>query len=461
MRAKLTEGPVLPALVKMAGPMSLGIVAMIAFNLADTWFIARLGAEPLAAISFTFPVVFSFASLAMGLGQGTTSVISRALGEGDSHRVRLLCTHALVLALLVVSLGMALGYATMEPLFKLLGANEQIRPQVLEYMRIWYGGLFFTLVPMVGNSAIRASGDMKFPAGVMVVAALGNVALDPLLIFGLAGFPALGLAGAAWATVISRGFTLLASLGVLHFKYGLIVWQWPTWAALVQSWKPLLKVGLPAAGSNLLHPLSVGVVTALVAREGAEAVAGYGIAGRIEAVALVPMMALGAALAPFAGQNWGAQKFDRVARGVYGGFTLALGWGLTWALVGLGWGEDLVGLFHQAPGVQSVGGLYLALVPFGMGLFGVRALTGSFFNALGHPLPPTVLVMVQFLGLQMPLAFLLYFLLGLKGLFLSTLLAYLGAGLLAALWARRRLSQALAEQARSGQAETSPPSGAV
>ncbi|MDT8448118.1 MAG: MATE family efflux transporter [bacterium] len=445
MQARLTTGPVLPSLLKMAAPMSLGIVAMIAFNLADTWFIAQLGPVPLAAVSFTFPVVFSFASLAMGLGQGTTSVISRAIGESDPEKVRRLTTDALLLALMVVGASMLLGYATLGPLFRLLGANEKIRPLVLQYMHIWYGGLFFTIVPMVGNSAIRASGDMKYPALIMTLAALGNVVLDPILIFGLFGFPPLGLAGAAWATLISRAATLVASVSLLHFKYGMLDWSRPNLDRLWTSWKPILKVGLPAAGSNLLQPLSIGVITALVAHEGVGAVAGYGIAGRIEALALVPLMGLGAALGPFAGQNWGANQRGRVAQGVYLGFGIALVWGLVWGLVGFSAGPWLVRLFQSDPAVVSVGAQYLALVPFGMGFFGVRALTASYFNALGRPLAPTLLVGIQFLVLQLPLAFLLQSSFGLIGLFGSTLIAYVGTGTLAALWTRRSLNLALSQ----------------
>nr|WP_281291157.1 polysaccharide biosynthesis C-terminal domain-containing protein [Hyella patelloides] len=106
----------------------------------------------------------------------------------------------------------------MDPLFTALGAGSEVLPFVRQYMQVWYIGMVFLVIPMVGNSAIRAAGNTLTPSSIMTFAAGFNILLDPLLIFGLWGFPELGLTGAAWATVISRAMTLVASLLVLKFK---------------------------------------------------------------------------------------------------------------------------------------------------------------------------------------------------------------------------------------------------
>ncbi|RMF83839.1 MAG: MATE family efflux transporter, partial [Nitrospirae bacterium] len=211
-RARLVEGAVGRTLAGLALPMVVGLFAVIAFNVADAYFIARLGTAPLAAVGFTFPVALVVGSLGIGLGTGTASALSRAIGEGDGGRVRRLATDAIVLALGVALAICLLGLATLEPLFRLLGAPDALLPRIREYMAIWYLGAPFLIVPMVGNNAIRATGDARVPSAIMVSAALLNVVLDPLLIFGLAGLPRLGLRGAAIATVAARATTLVLSL---------------------------------------------------------------------------------------------------------------------------------------------------------------------------------------------------------------------------------------------------------
>ena len=208
-RATLTEGPVARVLAGLAGPMVIGMFSVIAFNLTDTYFIARLGTRELAAISFTFPVVSVMFGIAMGLGTGTISVVSRAIGRGEQERVRRFSTDSLLLSFLTVLVAAAIGVLTIDPLFRALGAGDDVLPLIRQYMIIWYPGMVFLVMPMVANASIRASGDTKLPALIMTLGTLINMVLDPLLIFGLWGFPRWELKGAAVATVIARVLILV------------------------------------------------------------------------------------------------------------------------------------------------------------------------------------------------------------------------------------------------------------
>lgn len=308
----LTEGSLTRHLLGMSLPMVIGLFAVIAFNVADTYFIAQLGTEPLAAISLTFPVVMGFGSLTMGLGVGASSVIARAFGQGDRQQVRRLTTHALLLCLVVVAFFLAIGILTIEPLFAVLGAKPKTMPLVKEYMEIWYIGVLFLVIPMVSNGAIRAIGDARFPAMVMVVAGLVNFLLDPLLIFGMYGFPKLGIRGAAIATVISRMVTFLASMWVLQYREKLLEWKLPVWKEVWTSWRGILYVGVPSAGNQIVNPLSIGIITAILSVFGTHTLAAYGVATRIESISMIGIFAVSAGIAPIVGQNWGAQQFDRV-----------------------------------------------------------------------------------------------------------------------------------------------------
>jgi putative MATE family efflux protein len=207
-KAVLVEGPVGRMLINLTAPMILGIVSIVAFNLVDTFFVGQLGIPELAALSYTFPVVLVLGSLAIGLGTGASAVISRAIGEGNEHKVKRLTTDSLILAVLIVAAFAILGLFTIDRVFTMLGAPPNILPLIREYMRIWYIGSICVVVPMVGNSAIRAAGDTRTPGIIMMIAAVVNCIFDPLLIFGIGPFPRLEIAGAAIATVIARTTTL-------------------------------------------------------------------------------------------------------------------------------------------------------------------------------------------------------------------------------------------------------------
>ena len=261
----MLQGAVLPTLIRLAAPMAAGIVAIMFFNIVDTFWVGRLGAEALAAMSFTFPVTFVLKSVTIGLGIGITATISRVLGSGDEERVRALTTDSLLLGLLVVAAISAGGLAGMNPLFRSLGAPPALLGLIRSYMVPWFAGIGLLVVPMMGNSAIRATGDTKTPALIMILAGCINAAVDPFLIFGWGPFPALGLQGAAVASVCSWVVALAASTRILGWRLKMLRPRIPSAREVVTSWRPVLAIGVPAAGTNLLAPLTIGYVTRLVA----------------------------------------------------------------------------------------------------------------------------------------------------------------------------------------------------
>ena len=211
----MLEGPVGPTLFRLTVPMIMGLVSIMLINIIDTFYIGQLGVKELAAISFTFPVVFTVMSVAFGIGIGTSVVVSRAIGKGDRAQVRRLTTDSLYLTVIAMVLVSALGLATIEPIFTAMGATEDLLPIIRDYMVLWYFGVGLVAIPIVGNNAIRATGDSRTPSVVMMVVAIVNAILDPFLIFGIGPFPKMGVQGAALATVIAYLCALLAGLWVL------------------------------------------------------------------------------------------------------------------------------------------------------------------------------------------------------------------------------------------------------
>lgn len=431
----LTEDDEGVVIRKLAVPMAFGIVFMIALNLVDTYFVGRLGTEELAAMSFTFPVVSLVISLAMGLGIGSTSAISRAIGNDHEKDVQRLATHALYLAGLVVAFVSVIGVLTQGPVFRALGATEEVLPLLREYMTIWFLGAVFLVVPMVGLGALRAQGDTRTPMFVMMAAATTNIILDPILIFGFGPVPALGLRGAALATIAARSVTLVVSLYVL-FKRELLDLHVPTRAELFDSWKRILSVGLPAAITNILAPVATAILTGLIARSGPEAVAAYGVGSRMEGLVLIAPMAVSASLTPFVGQNWGAHREDRVARGLKIVRRFVIIWGLVaWVVLALT-GRYVGRVFTDDPAVLEILEVFFIIVPASYAANGVVSVASAAFNAVDRAVRSTLLSAARSLVFAVPLASLGLVLGGNTGIFVGITVAAILAGGAAVLWMR-------------------------
>ncbi len=437
MTQSLTEGAIADKLIKLTLPMVGGIAAIVAFNLADTYFVGQLGTSQLAAMSFTFPVVMTLGNLALGLGIGASSIISRAIGNGDRSRVQRFTTNSLTLGVVSVAILSSVGLMTIEPLFSALGANSDVLPYIKQYMQIWYFGMVFLVIPMVGNSAIRAGGDTFTPSLIMILSAGLNILLDPLLIFGQFGFPELGLVGAAWATVISRATTLVASLSILKFQKQMLSSHFPDLAETLWCWRDILYVGLPAAGSNMIIPISVGIVTSLLAVYGSVTVAGFGVASRVESFAMIVLMALSASIAPFVGQNWGAEKYGRVIKALRQSYLFCLAWGVLLAILLASASAYIVPLFNNNQEVIAIAKTYLWIVPISYGAAGMIQVTNSTFNALGKPIPGVVITIVRMLILYIPLAYLGSYLLGAQGIFMAATISNVLVGIVAYCWSRK------------------------
>ena len=435
-RPNLIRDPVAPLLIRLILPMLVGALGIVMFNVVDTFFVGRLGALELAAMSYTFPIVIVAGSIASGLGIGASAHVSRALGAGDRETARRITLHAHLLALLV-TIGLAtLGMTTIEPFFTLLGAERELLMLIREYMVVWYLGMPFVMLPMVGQNILQATGDSRTPSAVILFAVTTNMVLDPLLIFGYGPFPAMGIRGAAVATVIARGSTMVIVLGSLVFRKRMM----PARAQvdrLLESARRVLFVGVPAALTNLALPVSIAVVTRLVSRFGAPAVAGFGVATRLESFSLVFMMALSMVYTPFVGQNLGAGRLERVRSGYRVAAIMSLVWGLMVAIVFALAGRVIAGVFNDTKAVIDTTALYLRILSPSFGLMGVVTVTAAAYNGLQKPFSASGVAFMRLVGLYIPFALAGRALGGLPGLFVGLALGNMVAGIAAALLFRR------------------------
>lgn len=442
--ATLTDGPVGRHLVTMTVPVLLGITTMMGQSLIDAWFLGRVGDRALAAYAFSFPILMIVSSVAIGLGAGTSSVVARAIGANDYRRARRLTTDSLLLSFLVTAAVSFVGIVTIDPLFRLLGAPEDMIPLIRGFMTILYSGVPFVVVGMVGMASMRATGDTRLPSKLMIFGSILNVALDPVLIFGLGPIPALGLNGAAVAALLARGTIFVGALYLLRGRLNMVSFNKPVADELWKSWRDILHVGLPAAGTNAIVPIGAAIITAMVARYGPEAVAGFGVASRIESMTLVVFYAMSAIIGPFVGQNLSAGKELRILQALRLCMLFCVASGLLVAAVLAALSSFLPSLFSNSEDVISMASLYLWIAPVSYGAYGMVMVMNASFNGLGQPMPAVGISVGRIVALYMPLAMAGMVFFDAMGIFAAYTVANVISGVVAYQWAKAAVHRRIA-----------------
>ncbi|MDX2144564.1 MAG: MATE family efflux transporter [Rhodospirillaceae bacterium] len=438
---RLTEGPVSKQILKLSRYLMMGSLATMSFQVADAYFVAQLGTKELAALAFTFPMVMILHAIAIGLGSGVTSVVARAVGEGDHHAARVLTTDSLTLSLAIALFFAVAGLSFMADVFALMGAPADVLVHINAYMNIWFYGMPLMIVPLIANAVIRAYGDAKSPSLIMGGAAVLNIFLDPIFIFGAWFVPGMGLKGAAIALLISRSVTFVLSLAMLHYRVHALTYEWPSLTRSWDSWRKLMHIGLPATGTQLIQPVSSAILTTLVASYGATAVAAYGISTRIEMFSMIFIMSLSIAMAPFVGQNAGAGKVERVREALHFSYKASILYGLGVALLLLVAGRFLASEFSDEPAVITLAAFYLMTVPVSYGVLGVINTSSSALNSLAKPMPAMMIGTSKTLLVQIPCAYAGSIFFGINGVFLGMALSTFIVAAMAFVLTRRALGE--------------------
>ena len=380
------------------------------------------------------PVIWLIYGIGIGFEAGAASCVSRAVGRKDQDSARRLTTDTMVLGVLAAMSLCLAGLVSINPVFSLLGATPELMPIIRDYMSIWYWVAPLDIALWTSLASIRARGNTLLESKVITAAALLNLALDPILIFGLFGMPRLEVQGAAAATLIATGSMLLFTLAHLHFRLKVYANPIAPLKTILQSWRHMLHIGIPAMMTNAIIPVSSGIVVALVATYGVDAVAGYGIAMRIEPIFLIPFYALSAVSSPFFGQNFGSNQFDRLveARRVVTRF--CLGFGLVLGVVLIIIAKPLTGLFSTSETIQAVAIHYLWIAALSYGAYGLVMSVNASFNGMGRPLPGVVISSCRVIVVFLPLALIGKSLFDLPGLFAATTLSNLLMGAVGFTW---------------------------
>ncbi|MEX2367829.1 MAG: MATE family efflux transporter [Pseudohongiellaceae bacterium] len=428
---RIVTAPVRSLLLSLTGSALMGNIAMHMLGVVDTFFISRLGTTQLAAASFVIPVHMIYVSLALGVGMGMSSLNSRLIGESRFNDSARLVSDGLLFAVIFAVSAAVIGALFIDPLFRILGADENTIPYIRDYLSVLLIGLPPLMCVVIGNSTFRSMGNIKMSALLAGVMSVLNMVLDPLLIFGVGPFPALGIQGAAWATLIAALITLALSFYVLGFHEKVLDFAAPRLTHLVANWRQILDIGVPAMGANIMTPLAAAIMTAMIASFGEEAVAGFGVGSRVEMLSLIVVMALSSTLPMFIGQNIGAGRNDRARRALMGCLQFVLGFQILVYLFLWLFSGALAAGFSDNPQVISIIRIYLLILPLTYGAHGVVVLVMVSLNVLRRPRTALMLTVIRLLVLYLPLAWAGSQLWGISGLFAGAACGNVLAGILA------------------------------
>ncbi|MFB6167146.1 MAG: MATE family efflux transporter, partial [Candidatus Nanohaloarchaea archaeon] len=403
----------------------------------DAFWLGKLSKEALAAVTFAFPVVFFLISLGMGLAVAGTILVAQNEGRGRRDRVDFAASQTVTFSVLASLVIGTLGYAASGTIMRLMGAAPDVHPLATGYLQIVSTGIFFIFGFAVFISLLRGYGDTVTPMLLMFGSVALNIALDPFIIFGWSAFPALGVQGAAIATVFSRGVAALAGLAILLSGWKGIQISLREMVPDPAFLRRMLKLGVPASVEGTGRSLSVNLIVAIVGTFSTAVVSGYGVGIRVFSLIFLPAMAVGKGVETMTGQNVGVERFERVeeANGL-AARTMFILQSIIGVLVFLFPGP-VVAAFSAEPGVVAAGSEFLRYVALTFGFIGVlRAYTGGLRGA-GRTVAAAA-ISVATLGLiRLPLAYFGSTLYGPTGVWIAFPFSNVAGAVLAYLWFRR------------------------
>ncbi len=380
-----TTDPIPGLIRKIAIPAGTGMLFQTLFNVVDTWYAGLISTEALAALAVSFPVFFLVIALMIGIGVGASALVSNAIGAGEPSRACRLYGQALLLAVLAGGAVAAYGLLAAEPLFRLAGTGGEALALAKTYLLPILLASAFFLLSGVCNGFLSAQGNSRAYRNALMFGCLLNVALNPLFMFGLGPVPGFGVLGIAVATILIQA---------LQFAY---LWNQARRSELgalfsltdirpdAQAMAALLRQAVPVTGQMLTTGIGLFAITFFMGRHGEAAVAAYGIALRIEQLAMLPMIGLNTAALTLIGQNFGAGIGARVSKVAwtslgYGAALMALGAVLVWLFR-----SNLMALFSHDANVVRLGAAYLAVAVLNFNAYAILIIGSAILQGMKRP----------------------------------------------------------------------------
>ncbi len=402
----LTTGPVTRHLIKTSSFMLVTMVVQTMYILVDLYWVGHLGTDAVAAVGIAGNISFIVLALTQMLGVGTTTLVSHAAGQKDHERVLLVFNQSQVLSTLAGLALLIVGMATRRAYTASVGADAATAALANDYL-LWFipaMALQFLMVAM--GAALRGLGQFK-PGMIVSTATIAiNMALAPVLIFGWGTGHPMGVAGAAVATLISIVVGVIWLTTYFLDNDSFLTFTPRDWSPQLGLWKKMLGIGLPSGAEFGLMAVYLVFIYSIIKPFGAEAQAGFGIGGRVVQAGFMPVVALGFAVAPVAGQNVGAKLGARVRETYRSAVMLVVVVMTLFAVLCHVAPQAFIGIFSSDPRVIAVGTDYLKIVSWNYIASGVIFVNSSMFQALGNTVPSLVTSAVRLIIVAVPVVWL-------------------------------------------------------
>jgi putative MATE family efflux protein len=385
-RIDLTEGPIFKTLVRLAVPVTVSMVMFTVYLMVDLYFVGRLGPDAVAALSISGNAFFIHLGFSAVLGTGGMALIAQAFGRKDFDYAANVFKQSILMALIIGVIEVAIGLMIAPAYIKFFGGTGKSLEWGIQYFQIFVVSfLFMILLYTVGN-CYRGMGNTKTPMLIMLQANLMNILLDPILIFGWLGLPAMGVRGAALASVISQ----IYALGI----YGYFILIKSSHIDLKGSWqlnfgiiRKSLFIGIPSGMNHFLLAANLMIAYRVISGYGTAALASIGIGFRILQAIYIPVIAVASAMAAIVGQNFGANKYHRITGTFARAWLISIMFMLFWTVICRTFPAYLIGIFSNDPDVTRLGVIYLKIFSLGFVMVGTIMVTGAVFQGLGKTYP--------------------------------------------------------------------------
>ncbi len=449
----LTSGSLAKPLFFLSLPVIITNLLRTAYSLADTIWVGRLSKEALAAITFSYPIVFLFIALGMGLAVAGSVLVAQYEGAGSRDDVEYAASQTVVFSLVVaIVLGVG-GFFLVGPVLNILGASPEVIPLATEYLQVVTLGLFALFGFSVFIALMRGFGETVTPMLVMLLSVVLNIVIDPFLIFGWFFFPQMGIQGAAVATVFCRGLGLLVGIWILVTgRKGLRIY--PSYMKPdFDFFKRIFKIGVPASVEGTGRALSVNALLSVVGGFSTGVVAGYGIGIRVFSTVFLPALAVSRSVETVTGQNIGAERFDRAERANY---LAAKGMFVAMTLLGIGvffLSPQIVSIFTPNEEVISVGAEFLKYIALTFGFIGSARVFSGGFRGAGKTMVAAAIAVMTLGVIRYPIALVLSRELGRNGIWWAFVVSNISGLFIAYSWFRRGTwkKKVIGEEAERGE----------
>jgi putative MATE family efflux protein len=434
-----TQGSISRAIVLLAVPMVLEMIMESLFGVVDVFWVAHLGADAITTVGLTETCLTVVFVIALGLSMGATAMVARRIGEKDEAAAGLVAVQAIVVGIVVSAITAAIGYFYAADLLRLMGATESVVKLGTGYTRMIFGGSVTIFLLFLINAVFRGAGDAAVAMRVLWLANIVNICLNPCLIFGVGPFPRLGVTGSAVGTTIGRGIGVAFQLWILTSGRGRFVIRAAQVRLDLAVMARMVRLSLTAIFQYMVQMASwIGVVR-IIASFGSAAAAANTLAIKIIIFAILPSWGMSNAAATLVGQNLGAGKPERAELSVWRtGFYNMLFLG-TVGLIFATFAEKIIALFTNDPAVVPIAVNGLRLLSYGNISYAYGMVVTAAFNGAGDTFTPTILNLICFWVVQIPVAWLLAFhtSLGPRGAFIAVLISDTLLALLGIIWFRR------------------------